>query len=65
MTLKVLVILAFIGILSGLARLLRQEEIDLDNLNEELVKCHACGDYIPRNQSLKSAKNFYCKNCKT
>ncbi len=58
-------VLAFVGILSGLAKLLRQEEIDLDNLNKELVKCSVCGDYLPRNESAKSSENFCCKNCQT
>tara|TARA_B100000965_G_C19235934_1_gene602219 strand:+ start:450 stop:647 length:198 start_codon:yes stop_codon:yes gene_type:complete len=65
MLIKVLVVLAFVGILSGLAKLLRQEEIDLDNLNKELVKCSVCGDYLPRNESVKSSENFCCKNCQT
>ena len=46
MLLKVLIVLAFVGILSGLARLFKQEEIDLDNENKELVKCSACGEII-------------------
>ena len=65
MLIKVLVVLAFVGILSGLAKLLRQEEIDLDNLNKELVTCRVCGDYLPPNESVKSSENFCCKNCQT
>ena len=38
MLLNVLIILAFVGILSGLSRLFKQEEIDLDNENKKLVK---------------------------
>jgi len=65
MFLKVLVVLAFLGIISGLARLFKQKEIDLDNENKELVKCTACGDYLPRNLSILSSGNLFCKNCKT
>ena len=64
MLLKVLIVLAFIGVLSGLARLFKQEEIDLDKENKELVKCSACGDYLPKNLSIKSSGNLFCKNCK-
>jgi|TARA_B100000902_G_C26749869_1_gene640374 formylmethanofuran dehydrogenase subunit E len=65
MFLKVLVVLAFLGIISGLARLFKQKEFDLDNENKELVKCAACGDYLPRNLSILSSGNLFCKNCKT
>ena len=65
MLLKVLVVLAFVGIISGLARLFKQEEIDLDNENKELVKCSACGDYLPKNLSVISSGNLFCKNCKS
>ena len=65
MLLKVLVVLAFVGILSGLARLFKQEEIDLDNENKELVKCSACGDYLPKKLSIISSGNLFCKNCKS
>ena len=65
MLIKVLVVLAFVGILSGIARLFKQEEIDLDNENKELVKCSACGDYLPKNLSVMSSGNLYCKNCKS
>jgi formylmethanofuran dehydrogenase subunit E len=65
MFLKVLVVFAFLGIISGLARLFKQKEIDLDNENKELVKCAACGDYLPRNLSILSSGNLFCKNCKT
>ena len=64
MLFKVLIVLAFVGILSGLARLFKQEEIDLDNKNQELVKCSACGDYLPENLSVMSSGDFFCKNCK-
>ncbi|MEK9541586.1 MAG: hypothetical protein VW059_03435 [Gammaproteobacteria bacterium] len=65
MLFKVLVVLAFVGILSGIARLFKQEEIDLDNENKELVKCSACGDYLPKNLSVMSSGNLFCKNCKS
>jgi formylmethanofuran dehydrogenase subunit E len=65
MLIKVLVVLAFVGILSGIARLFKQEEIDLDNENKELVKCSACGDYLPKNLSVISSGNLFCKNCKS
>ena len=65
MLIKVLVVLAFVGILSGIARLFKQEEIDLDNENKELVKCSACGDYLPKNLSVMSSGNLSCKNCKS
>lgn len=65
MLFKVLVVLAFVGILSGIARLFKQEEIDLDNENKELVKCSACGDYLPKNLSVISSGNLFCKNCKS
>ena len=65
MLLKVLVVLAFLGIISGLARLFKQEEFDLDNKDKELIKCSACGDYLPRNLSILSSGNLFCKNCKT
>ena len=65
MLFKVLVVLAFVGILSGLARLFKQEEIDLDNENKELVKCSACGDYLPKNLSVMSSGSLFCKNCKS
>tara|TARA_B100000035_G_scaffold245307_1_gene213898 strand:- start:153 stop:350 length:198 start_codon:yes stop_codon:yes gene_type:complete len=64
MIFNVLLILAFIGILSGLSRLFKQEEVDLDNKTKELVKCHACGNYLPKNLSIILSENFYCKNCK-
>ena len=64
MLLKVLIVLAFVGILSGLARLFKQEEIDLDNENKELVKCSSCEDYLPKNLSVMSSGNLFCKNCK-
>ena len=65
MLFKVLVVLVFVGILSGIARLFKQEEIDLDNENKELVKCSACGDYLPKNLSVISSGNLFCKNCKS
>ncbi len=65
MLFKVLVVLAFVGILSGIARLFKQEEIDLDNENKELVKCSACGDYLPKNLTVMSSGNLFCKNCKS
>jgi formylmethanofuran dehydrogenase subunit E len=65
MFLNVLIVLAFVGILSGLSRLFKQEEIDLDNENKELVKCSACGDYLPKNLSVISSGNLFCKNCTT
>ena len=65
MLLNVLIVLAFIGILSGLSRLFKQEEIDLDNENKELVKCSACGDYLPKNLSVISSGSLFCKNCTT
>ena len=65
MLIKVLVVLAFVGILSGIARLFKQEEIDLDNENKELVKCSACGDYLPKSLSVMSSGNLFCKNCKS
>lgn len=65
MLFKVLVVLVFVGILSGIARLFKQEEIDLDNENKELVKCSACGDYLPKNLSVMSSGNLFCKNCKS
>lgn len=65
MLIKVLVVLAFVGILSGIARLFKQEKIDLDNENKELVKCSACGDYLPKNLSVMSSGNLFCKNCKS
>ena len=65
MLFKVLVVLAFVGILSGIARLFKQEEIDLGNENKELVKCSACGDYLPKNLSVMSSGNLFCKNCKS
>ena len=65
MLIKVLVVLAFVDILSGIARLFKQEEIDLDNENKELVKCSACGDYLPKNLSVMSSGNLFCKNCKS
>ena len=65
MLFKVLVVLAFVGILSGIARLFKQEEIDLDNENKELVKCSACGDYLPKNLSVMSSGSLFCKNCKS
>ena len=65
MLLNVLIILAFVGILSGLSRLFKQEEIDLDNENKKLVKCSDCGDYLPKNLSVISSGNLFCKNCKS
>ena len=65
MFLKVLIVLAFLGILSGLARLFKQETIDMDNENKDLVKCSACGDYLPKTMSVNSSGNLFCKNCKT
>ena len=63
MFLKVLIILAFVGILSGLARLLKSEEIDLENKNNLLIKCLSCGDYFPRDLSKLHSKSQICKKC--
>ena len=65
MLLNLLIILAFVGILSGLSRLFKQEEIDLENKNKELVKCSDCGDYLPKGSAVMFSGNFFCKNCKT
>lgn len=64
MIIQILIVLAFIGVLSGLARLFKQEEMDLDIESNELVKCSACGDYLPKKFSVASAGNQYCKSCK-
>jgi len=61
---KVLIVLAFVGILSGLARLLKSEEIDLENKNNALIKCPSCGSYFPRNLSKLASKSQICKKCK-
>ena len=65
MFLKVFTVLVFIGILSGLARLLKSDEIDLENQNNELIKCFECGNYFPRDFSVISSKAQLCKNCKS
>tara|TARA_B100001287_G_C22546840_1_gene464847 strand:- start:19 stop:216 length:198 start_codon:yes stop_codon:yes gene_type:complete len=65
MFLKVFTVLVFIGILSGLARLLKSDEIDLENQNNELIKCFECGNYFPRDFSVISSKSQLCKNCKS
>ena len=65
MFLKVFFVLAFVGILTGLARLFKSEEIDLDNQKNELIKCFECGSYFPRNFSVTSSKAQICKNCKS
>jgi|TARA_Y100000004_G_C8726877_1_gene332546 ribosomal protein L37AE/L43A len=61
---KVLIVLAFVGILSGLARLLKSEEIDLENKNNALIKCPSCGSYFPRSLSKLASKSQICKKCK-
>ena len=63
MFLKVFFVLVFIGILSGLARLFKSQEIDLDNQKNELIKCFECGNYFPRDFSINSSKTQICKNC--
>ena len=63
MVLKVFFVLVFVGILSGLARLFKSEEIDLDNQKNELIKCFECGNYFPRDFSINSSKAQICKNC--
>ena len=55
--------LAFVGTLLGIARLLKQEEVDLDNQNKELVKCSSCGDYLPKKAAKLKEGNFFCKRC--
>ena len=65
MFLKVFTVLVFIGMLSGLARLLKSDEIDLENQNNELIKCFECGNYFPRDFSVISSKAQLCKNCKS
>ena len=64
MFLKVFFVLVFVGILTGLARLFKAEEIDLDNQKNELIKCFECGNYFPRNFS-ETSKTQICKNCKS
>ena len=63
MFLKVFFVLVFVGILTGLARLFKAEEIDLDNQKNELIKCFECGNYFPRDFSISSSKAQICKNC--
>ena len=65
MFLKVFFVLIFVGILAGLARLFKSEEIDLDNKKNELIKCFECGNYFPRDFSVISSKAQLCKNCKS
>tara|TARA_B100000900_G_scaffold409077_1_gene424362 strand:+ start:1776 stop:1973 length:198 start_codon:yes stop_codon:yes gene_type:complete len=65
MFLKVLTVLVFLGILSGLARLFKAKEIDLDNQNNELIKCLKCESYFPRDFSVISREYQICKNCKS
>lgn len=65
MFLKVFFVLVFVGILTGLARLFKSEEIDLDNQKNELIKCFECGSYFPRDLSMISSKAQICKNCKS
>ena len=64
MFLKVFFVLVFVGILTGLARLFKSEEIDLDNKKNELIKCFECGSYFPRDFSVISSRAQICKNCK-
>ena len=63
MFLKIFVVLAFVGTLLGIARLLKQEEVDLDNQNKELVKCSSCGDYLPKKSVKLKEGNLFCKRC--
>ena len=63
MFLKIFIVLAFIGTLLGIARLLKQEEVDLDNQNKELVKCSSCGDYLPKKSAKLKDGNLFCKRC--
>ena len=63
MFLKIFVVLAFVGTLLGIARLLKQEEVDLDNQNKELVKCSSCADYLPKKAAKLKEGNFFCKRC--
>ena len=65
MFLKVFFVLVFVGILTGLARLFKSEEIDLDNKKNELIKCFECGSYFPRDFSVISTKAQLCKKCKS
>lgn len=65
MFLKVFFVLVFVGILTGLARLFKSEEIDLDNQKNELIKCFECGNYFPRDLTVISSKAQLCKNCKS
>ena len=64
MFLKIFIVLAFVGTLLGIARLLKQEEVDLDNQNKELVKCSSCGDYLPKKFAKVKEGNLFCKRCK-
>ena len=64
MFLKIFIVLAFVGTLLGIARLLKQEEVDLDNQNKELVKCSSCGDYLPKKSAKVKEGNLFCKRCK-
>lgn len=63
MFLKIFVVLAFVGTLLGIARLLKQEEVDLDNQNKELVKCSSCGDYLPKKSAKLKKGNLFCQRC--
>lgn len=56
--------MAFIGILLGLSKLLKAENFDLDNENDELIKCSSCGKYLPKGLAINSPQGIFCKNCK-
>ena len=64
MILNILFILAFIGILLGLSKLLKAENFDLDNENDELIKCSSCGKYLPKGLAINYPQGLFCKNCK-
>ena len=64
MILNILFILAFIGILLGLSKLLKAENFDLDNENDELIKCSSCGKYLQKGLAINSPRGLFCKKTK-
>ncbi len=63
MLLNIFIVLAFIGILSGLSKLLKEKIPDLDNTDNELVKCSSCGDYLSKSLGKLDNGEWRCRHC--
>ena len=49
--------------LSGLSKLLKEKIPDLDNTDNELVKCSNCGDYLSKSLGKLDKGEWRCSHC--